>query len=81
MTTVPHPPYSPDLTPCDFFLFPRMKRNVKGKRFADIDEVKKKKLTEALAGILKNEFKKCFKNWNKRLDKCINSNGEYFKGD
>ncbi|VVC36211.1 Transposase, type 1 [Cinara cedri] len=38
MTTVSHPPYSPDLSPCDFFLFPRMKRNMKGKRFADIDE-------------------------------------------
>lgn len=80
MTTVSHPPYSPDLAPCDFFLFPRMKRDMKGKRFADIDEVKKK-TTEALAGITKDEFKKCFENWNKRLDKCINSNGEYFEGD
>jgi [histone H3]-lysine36 N-dimethyltransferase SETMAR len=39
MTTVSYPP---DLAPCDFFLFPRMKRDMKGKRFADIDEVKKK---------------------------------------
>jgi len=43
MTTVPHPPHSSDLAPCDFFLFPRMKRDMKGKRFADIEEVKKKR--------------------------------------
>jgi hypothetical protein len=24
MAVVPHPPYSPDLAPCDFFLFPKM---------------------------------------------------------
>jgi histone-lysine N-methyltransferase SETMAR len=29
----PHPPYSPDLAPCDFFLFPRLKSTLKGKRF------------------------------------------------
>ena len=28
-----HPPYSPDLAPSDFFLFPEMKRNLKGRRF------------------------------------------------
>jgi hypothetical protein len=37
-----HPPYSPDLAPCDFFLFLRMKKVLKGKRFADVKEVKKK---------------------------------------
>ena len=31
MTVIPHPPYSPDLTPCDFFLFPFMKGQMKGK--------------------------------------------------
>jgi len=39
-----HPPNSPDLAPCDFFLFPRMKGQKKGKRFADVREVKKKRL-------------------------------------
>ena len=42
MTPMPHPPYSPDLIPSDFFvcLFPRMKKVLKGKRFADVEEVK-----------------------------------------
>jgi hypothetical protein len=36
---VPHPPYSPDLAPCDFFLFPRLKSSLKGKRFQDVAEI------------------------------------------
>ena len=42
--SAPHPPSSPDLALCDFFLFPRMKGQKKGKRFADVREVKKKAL-------------------------------------
>ncbi|PNF34143.1 hypothetical protein B7P43_G01174 [Cryptotermes secundus] len=80
MTPVPHPPYSPDLAPCDFFLFPRMKRDMKGKRFADVAEVKEK-TTEALSSISKDEFRQCFEKWNKRLDKCISVSGEYFQED
>ena len=42
--SAPHPPYSPDPVPCDFFLFLRTKGQKKGKRFADVREVKKKTL-------------------------------------
>jgi transposase len=39
ITTVLHPPppYSPDLAPSDFFLFPRMKRDLKGKHFQNVE--------------------------------------------
>jgi len=80
MTPLTHPPYSPDLAPCDFFLFPRMKKVLKGKRFADVEEVKKK-TTEALNGISLQEFQNCFVQWKTRLDRCIASHGEYFEGD
>ncbi|UYV71883.1 hypothetical protein LAZ67_9000872 [Cordylochernes scorpioides] len=30
---MPQPPYSPDLVPCDFFLFPKLKRPMKGRRY------------------------------------------------
>jgi hypothetical protein len=36
---VPHPPYSPHLAPCDFFLFPRLKNTLKEKRFQDVAEI------------------------------------------
>ena len=29
ITTLSHPPYSPDLAPCDFFLFPKLKTHLK----------------------------------------------------
>ena len=53
---------------------------LKGKCFADIEEVRQK-MTEALTGIKIDEFKNCFEQWKKRLDRCITSNGEYFEGD
>ena len=34
------PPYSPDLAPCDFFLFPRLKKVVKGHRFEATEDIK-----------------------------------------
>lgn len=36
---VDHPPYSPDLAPCDFHLFPNLKKWLGGKKFASNDEV------------------------------------------
>jgi hypothetical protein len=33
---VPHPPYSPDLAPADFFLFPKLKTTLKGRHFQTI---------------------------------------------
>ncbi|XP_014478529.1 PREDICTED: uncharacterized protein LOC106746438 [Dinoponera quadriceps] len=43
---MPQPPYSPDLAPCDFFLFPKLKRPMKGRRFATIEEIKAASLEE-----------------------------------
>ena len=42
MTTALHPPHSPDLSPCDFYLFPRMKRGLKEKRFQYVEDVREK---------------------------------------
>ena len=35
----PHPPYSPDLAPCDFWLFPKVKMIMKGKGFESIQDI------------------------------------------
>ena len=77
---MPHPPYSPDLTLSYFFLFTLMKKVLKGKRFANVEEMKQK-TAEALKGIKINEFKNYFEQWKKYLDGCITSTGEYFDGD
>jgi len=39
MTIVPHPAYSPDLAPCDFYVFPKMILRLKGRRFVSIEEI------------------------------------------
>ena len=56
VTPMPHPPYSHDLTLSYFFLFTLMKKVLKGKRFANVEEVKQK-MAEALKGIKINKFK------------------------
>ncbi|UYV72913.1 hypothetical protein LAZ67_10001149 [Cordylochernes scorpioides] len=65
---MPQPPYSPDLAPCDFFLFPNLKRPMKGRRYATLDEIKTAS-KEELKKIFKNDFLKCFEDWKNRWHK------------
>ena len=62
-----------------FFVF-LDKKVLKRKCFADNGRVKQK-TAEALKGIKINEFKNCFEQWEKYLNRCIAWNGEYFEGD
>jgi len=57
-----------------------MKKTLKGNSFATVEEVKTAS-QEALNSIELQHFQRCFTQWEKRLDKCIASNGEYFEGD
>jgi transposase len=54
-----HPPYSPVLAPSNFWLFPKLKNALKGRRFADIPDMKCN-VTTLLRGIPKNEFQDSF---------------------
>jgi len=42
ITVLEHPPYSPDLAPCDFCLFPKIKSVLKGTHFVSVEHVKAK---------------------------------------
>ena len=77
---VPQPPYSPDLAPCDFWLFSKLKRPLRGHRFDSIEEIKTESL-KALKAIPKEDFAKCFDDWKIRWHKCIAVEGDYFEGD
>ena len=58
------PPYSPDLALCNFFLFPRMKRDLKGKHLQNVEEVRE--ITgEALKAVTLQDFQNCFEQWKK----------------
>ncbi|KZC14776.1 Histone-lysine N-methyltransferase SETMAR [Dufourea novaeangliae] len=80
MTVLPQPPYPPDLAPADYFLFPKLKYPLKGKRFHTIDEIQEKSLMH-LNSISEEAFSRCFQQWKQRWEKCIACHGEYFEGD
>ena len=50
LKTVLHPPYSPELAPCDFGMFPKLKENLRGRRFEDVEELKEA-VTETLVAL------------------------------
>ena len=74
------PPYSPDLAPCDFFLFPKLKGVIKGTSFQDSKAITTA-VTKELRAIPMKSFQKCIEAWRQRLEKCIRAQGDYFEGD
>ncbi|GFX49285.1 putative mariner transposase [Trichonephila clavipes] len=76
----PQPPYSPDLSPCDFFLFPKLKNHLKGHHFVTLANIK-----TAVADLLKaipiSEIHQCHEEWKKRLQWREASEGNYFEED
>ena len=75
---MPQQPYSSDLAPADFFVIPKLKTAMKGKRFIESGKIKEKSKQELLA-IPKSAFQKCFEDWKKRWHKCIISDRGYFE--
>jgi hypothetical protein len=71
---VPHPRCSPDLAPRDFFLFPRLKSTLKGKRFQDFAEIQLN-TTQQLQAIRKQAYQTCTEKWKDRWNLCIQSEG------
>ena len=74
-----HPPYSPDLVPADFFLFPRLKSIMKGTRFADVVAIQER-VTAVLQSIPKEAFFDSFQKLYERCQKCVVKDGDYFEG-
>jgi hypothetical protein len=80
ITMLEHPPYSPDLALCDFFLFPLIKKRLKGTNFDDAEDIQNNAMT-ALTAIPQYEFLKCFEGWKKQWTLYIISQGNYFEGE
>jgi transposase len=74
---VPWPQYSPDLSMCDFFLFPKLKFHLKGKHFETVDSI----VTDQLRALPLEDFQHCYWEWEQRLRRCVASQGNYFEGD
>ena len=73
-----HPPYSPNLAPNYFFLFAHIKNKMRGQRVSTPEEAVEAFRMHILE-IPKSEWQKCFDNWFKRMQKCLDFNGEYFE--
>jgi len=70
------PPYSPDLAPFDFFLFPRLEKVLNGHGSEATENIKRNS-TKILLDIPKEEFAKCFQQWQKHCAKCVAAEGNY----
>ena len=75
-----YPPYSPDLAPCDFFLFPKIKSTLKGTGFESVDAVKAK-ATQLLNSLTQDDLQHCFQQWKIRMERCWDRGGDYIEGD
>ena len=74
-----HPPYSPDLSPCVFFLFPRLKKMLSGNKYTSRSSLGSA-ICQCLQQIPKEDYLSAFRHWVKRLQKCVSVKGEYFEG-
>ena len=79
VTVLPHPPYSPDLAPCDFFLFPKLKAFLAGRKYQS-QQALGSAIHQYLITVPKSAYRDAFKKWIHRLKLCISSHGEYFEG-
>jgi len=78
--TLPHPPYSPDLAPCDFFLFPKMKLQLKGRRFDRVEEIQRE-WQNVLGTLQEQDFQHAFQQSQWHWDRSGAAQGDYFEGD
>ena len=76
INTVPHPPYSRDLVPCDFWLFPKLR----GCRYETIEEMKES-VTKVIYTPTQENFHGASQKLLERYNKCIAAGGDYFEGE
>lgn len=75
---VPHPPYSPDLAPSDFYLFGRLKAHLRGKTFDS-----EKDLISCVKRWCKSQspefYQSAFTSWKERWARCVTADGGYIE--
>ena len=76
INTVPQTPYSSDLAPCDFWLFPKLK----GCRYETIEEMKEA-VTKVIDTLIQEDLYGTFQKLLEQYNKCIAAGGDYFEGD
>jgi hypothetical protein len=64
MVIIHHPSYSPDLAPCNFALFPKLKTKLKGRHFETVSDIQRE-LQAVIDSINENYFHSAFEAWKK----------------
>jgi hypothetical protein len=80
MSVIPHSLHSPDLEPCDFFLFPKMKLKLKGRHFVTNEEIQAES-QRVLNTLTEKDSQEAFQKWRRLWDRCLHVGGSYFEGD
>ena len=75
--TVPHTPYSRDLAPCDFWLFPKF---TGCRHYETIEEIKEA-VTKVIETLTQEDFHGALQKLLERYNKCIAAGGDYLEGD
>ena len=78
LAVLEQPPYSPDLAPRDFFLFPRLIGIIKGTCFESLEAISRAVTMES-RGIPEEYFQQCIEVWQRGMEKCIRFQGDYLK--
>jgi histone-lysine N-methyltransferase SETMAR len=73
---IEHPPYSPDLAPSDYYLFSKLKHDLRGRKFDDNEEVRTA-VMEHVADIEPEYFFKVTELLGHRCKKCVEIKGYY----
>jgi histone-lysine N-methyltransferase SETMAR len=79
MTIIPHPAYSPDLAPLDFWVWPKLKADMSGLKFHRVQDLAKA-VHSQLNSYGEDWYRKCLEQWTTRLQKCIDEEGGYVEG-
>ncbi len=74
--TVPHSPYNPDISPCDFWLFSKLR----GCRYETVREMKEA-VTKVIDTLAQEDFHGASQKLLERYNKCIAARGDYLEGD
>lgn len=79
-TRLPHPAYSPDLAPSDFWFFARLKKNLRGRHYGTLAQLKDA-VEEQISLIPLREYTHCMlESWPRRWRRCLDQHGNYFEG-
>ena len=72
-----YPPYSPDLAPADFALFPRLKKFLRGRVFENRENLEREVRRTLLFGIQREEFASAIDHVFQRWQKCVKIRGDF----